>query len=475
MSADIGIRRELGEMGVDIYNPQSPSEEILSAIFGDFADFVLSEAKELCLEILESDLRHDGGSVGELQGGNDKYKIYRVSFPSSTTDDKRGKMMTSKKKGNKSNNNNSQDTDKKNAVMQLLDLYNRNRREILTTEDIEIYMLGMCGRRARERNTGGYDQLGNCMLVMQFGGPTDGQVRHIDNMVPNLQICLYMSQSCPSTIVYEIDDGGSPVIDGASLVEYWQCLKSNNVPVLVRTILLDHGDKKLCDKWYTRFFAFWDTINSQLLCFGKLYQPVARALGLTVEPGTTLLAGGNEIHGGPPTTESRMFAFAIGIPDHNRGEEIAGDEDDSLLLENDGRDEENDGEVQYSPVLLHIDFCCLLFSMLDFEFGSNANVDLARREAKYFLVNILIDLIRDYPMRQYLIQIDEERTGVLTWLESALKKLEDGSSMSSLVEEAVESDDVLYTPDVIKRRCKKKKARLKAVERVAMVPPNLLS
>ena len=170
-----------------------------------------------------------------------------------------------------------------------------------------------------------------------------------------------------------------------------------------------------------------------------------------------------------------MFAFAIGIPDHNRGEEIAGDEDDSLLLENDGRDEENDGEVQYSPVLLHIDFCCLLFSMLDFEFGSNANVDLARREAKYFLVNILIDLIRDYPMRQYLIQIDEERTGVLTWLESALKKLEDGSSMSSLVEEAVESDDVLYTPDVIKRRCKKKKARLEAVERVAMVPPNLLS
>ena len=113
--------------------------------------------------------------------------------------------------------------------------------------------------------------------------------------------------------------------------------------------------------------------------------------------------------------------------------------------------------------------------MLDCEFGSNANVDLARREAKYFLVNILIDLIRDYPMRQYLIQIDEERTGVLTWLESALKKLEDGSSMSSLVEEAVESDDVLYTPDVIKRRCKKKKARLKAVERVAMVPPNLLS
>jgi len=476
MSADIGIRRELSEMGVDVYNPQTPSEETLASRFGDFADFVLSEAKESCLDILETDLRFDGGSVGELQGGNDKYKIYRALFPSSMSDkNKIREMKMSKKKGNKrSNNINRKATDEQNAFMQLLELYNRNRRDNLTTEDIESYMLGMCSRRARERNTGDYDQLGNCMIIIQFGGLTVGQVRHIDNMVPNLQICLYMSRRCPSTIVYEIDDGGSPVIDGASLLEYWQCLKSNNiVPDLVRMILLDHGDTNLSNKWYTRYFAFWDTINSQLLCFGKLYQPVARALGLTVEPGTTLLAGGNEIHGGPPTTESRMFAFAIGIPDqHSRGEEIAGDDDDSLLPENDGRDEENDGEVQYSPVLLHIDLCCLLFSMLDFEFGSNANLDLARREAKYFLVNVLIDLIRDYPMQQYLIQIHEERTGVLTWLECVLKQLEDGSSISALVEEAVESDDILYTPDVIKRRCKKKKVHLKAVERVAMVPPN---
>lgn len=463
-------------MGVDIYNPQTISEEMLAARFGEFADFILSEAKELCLDILESDLHHDGGSVGELQGGNDKYKIYRVSFPSSTSDDsKRGKMTTSKKKGNKSSNNNGKATDKKNAVIQIMDLYNRNKRDILTLEDIESYMLGMCGRRARERNTGDYDQLGNCMLIIQFGGPTLGQVRHIDNMVPNLQICLYMSRRCPSTIVYEINDGGSPVIDGASLLEYWQCLKSNNiVPNLLQTILLDHGDTKLSKKWYTRYFAFWDTINFQLLCFGKLYQPVAHALGLTVDPGTTLLAGGNEIHGGPPTTESRMFAFAIGIPvEDKKGDEIAGDEENSLLPENDGKDKENDGEVQYSPVLLHIDFCCLLFSMLDFEFGSNANMDLARREAKYFLVNVLTDLICDYPMRQYLIQINEERTGVLTWLECILKKFEDGSSIIALVEEAVDSDDILYTPDVIKLRYKKKKIRLKAVERVALVPPNL--
>jgi hypothetical protein len=286
-----------------------------------------------------------------------------------------------------------------------------------------------------------------------------------------------MSRRCPSTIVYEIDDGGSPVIDGASLLEYWQCLKSNSiVPNLLQTLLLNHGDTKLSNKWYTQHFALWESIISQLICFGKLYQPVACALGLTVEPGTTLLAGGNEIHGGTPMTESGMFAFAIGVLDqHNRGDEIAGDKENSLLPENDGRDEENDGEVQYSPVLLHIDFCCLLFSMLDFEFGSNANMDLACCGAKYFLVNILIDIICDYPMRQYLIQINEERTGVLIRLKCVLKKLEDGSLISALVEEAVDSDDILYTPDVIKRRCKKKKVRLKAVESVALVPQNLLS
>ena len=145
-SADIGIRRELSEMGVDIYNPQTSTEETLASTFGDFAEFVLYEAKESCLDILETDLRNGGGSVGELQGGNEKYKIYRVSFPLSTFDEnKRGKVTMSKKKGNKSSNNiNRKATDDQNAFMQLLDLYNRNRRDNLTMEDIESYMLGMC-------------------------------------------------------------------------------------------------------------------------------------------------------------------------------------------------------------------------------------------------------------------------------------------------------------------------------------------
>ena len=341
--------------------------------------------------------------------------------------------------------------EERNAAIQLLDLYNRKRRQTFTKEDIETYMLGMCSRRAQERGTGDYDRLGNMMLVMQFGGPTNGQVRHIDNMVPNLQVCLYMSKQCPSTVVYEMEDDGSPVIDGASLVEYWQRL-NGSVPDLVRRILLDDGDRKLGSKWYAQHFAQWVTINSQLLCFGKLYQPIARALGLTVEPGTTLLAGGNEIHGGPPTAESRMFAFAIGIPEDRR--ECAADGDNYSQVEYDVGDEQKDGEVQYSPVLLHIEFCCLLFSMLDFEYGIDGDEDSARCEAKIFLVGVLIDLIRDYPLRQYLIQVDEEQVGIRIWLEKVLRQLEDGPLTNALVVEAVE---ILYSPDVIKRRCRKKK------------------
>ncbi|KAL3768405.1 hypothetical protein ACHAW5_000772 [Stephanodiscus triporus] len=463
-----GIRRELAEMGVDVYEPRTRHDEDLAASFGEFSNFVLREEADACRGILEADLRRgSGSSVGELQGGSDDHPIYRVSFPSSSSSsssseggDGRGRDGgggTTTTRGGRGKRR----TIDENAAIRLLDLYNRHRggRSHLTTADIEGYMLRMCGRRARERGDRRiYDRLGNLMLVMQFGGPTVGQVRHIDNMVPNLQICTYMSRRCPSTTVYMMDDGddGSPVTDGASLVEFWQRRRrrrrreGGDVPDLVRSILLNDGGRELGAKWYTRYFARWNTIDSQLLCFGKLYQPVARALGLTVEPGATLLAGGNEVHGGPPTTESRMFAFAIGIPEDGGAE----GEDASK----DGCDE-NDGEVQYSPVLLHIDFCCLLFSMLDFEHKNN--VGSARREAKSFLVDELLCLISDYPMRQYLIQINEERVGVRTWLENVLGRLEDGLSTNALAEEAVDSDEILFSPDVIKRRCRKKKARPK--------------
>ena len=70
--AEIGIRRKLADMGVDVYEPQTSSEESLAQTFGDFAHFVLCEEQDTCLEILESDLHRGGGSVGELQGGSDE-------------------------------------------------------------------------------------------------------------------------------------------------------------------------------------------------------------------------------------------------------------------------------------------------------------------------------------------------------------------------------------------------------------------
>jgi hypothetical protein len=245
------------------------------------------------------------------------------------------------------------------------------------------------------------------------------------------------------------------------------------MPYLVGTILTMYGDRDLGTMWHARYFAKWKTMNDQLLCFGRLYHPVKRALGLIVEPGTTLLAGGNEVHSGPPTMGSRMFAFAIGIPEvEDGGGDVKDDVGEGTTSGKDGDDgEENDGEMQYSPVLLHIDFCCILFGILDFEHQERGGDDdvSARRKAKIFLVDVLIDLIRDYPMRQYLIQIDEERVGVRNWLDTVLERLEDGMSTIALAEEVVDSDEILYSPDVMKKRnCRKKKARPKPTRKLGL-------
>ena len=452
LNSDHEVLRELTEMGIDIFQPETSSEEDLAQSFDEFSHFVLHEEKYACLEILENDLHSGCGSVGELQGGSDAYSIYRVSFPSDDEDTI------------------SSPSENSNAAVQLLNLFNethgQSAKSSLTIEKIKQYMLGMCNRRSREQNCRYYTSLGNLMFIMQFGGPTEGQVRHIDNMVPNLQICVYMSARCPSTIVYAMDDGdGLPVTDGTSLIEFWQRQREKTVPELINDILLKHGDRKLKSKWYTKYFAFWNTINQQLLCFGKLYQPVSYQLGMqTSEPGTTLLAGGNEIHAGPPTLESRMFAFAIGIPEEEDDDADEKSEESSTDDDTNDDDGANDGEVQYSPVLLHIDFCCLLFSILDYEYNSKDS-EILVAQAKTLLVEILIELIKDYPMKTYLLQIDEERVGIRAWLEFMLDKIENQQSTVNLIEEAASSDKILYTPDVIKRRLKKKKKKEKKVVR----------
>ena len=430
-------KHELAAMGIDIFEPETRSDVSCAEAFDAFSRFVLHEEKERCLEILEEDLRRGGRSVGELQGGTEDHGIYRLSFPAEYCEE-------------------GCDGDHGNAALRLIEFYNEhhrgNKHSLLTVTKIKSYMLGMCDRRTYERSCETYGSLGNVMLIMQFGGPTDGQVRHIDNMLPNIQICLYMTH-CPSTVIYAMDDeGGLPIADCALLLEFWE-RQRRGVPKLVRDILLRHGDLLLKSKWYTKYFS-WGTLNTHFRRFGKLYQPVAYQLGVQAGPGTTMLAGGNDVHAGPPTMGSRMFAFAVGIPAESSVDLC---ENNRQLTEEE--DNEGDGEVQYSPVLLHIDFCCLLFSILDNECENNDNI----QEAKYFLVHVLIDLIKetDYPIAEYLVQIEADRVGVRAWLESLSIALGNGQSANGLVEEAVHSVCIFYSPDVIKRMSKKRRARLK--------------
>jgi hypothetical protein len=432
LSSDYDKMQRLQQMGIDVFEPQTKFEESMARTFSEFSSYVLFRKRDKCLEILESDLHNGAGSVGELQGGDDSFSIYRVSFPDN--DESTNPCKKSK-----------------NAAEMLLQEFNNYSQEahrhnytMLTFDRIKQYMLGMCDRRTNERYSTKYSSLRNLMFILCFGEAA-GQVRHIDNMLPNVQICLYMSASCPSTIVYEMDDGdGPPVTDVSSLLDLWSS-QNKSIPQMIVDVLQNHQDSSLKNKWYTKYFGFWKTINQHLLCFGKLYQPVLYQLSLQTDPGTTMLAGGNEVHAGPPTAGPRMFAFAVGIPDP----------DEEATESGEVVDDDNDGEVQYSPVLLHIDFCCLLFSLLD----NDCNLfDLESVvHAKHFLLDVLVELIRDYPMKEYLRQINEDRIGIRDWLEKVLWFINQNSSVDSLIYDATRSDQIFYSPDVAKQNLKKKK------------------
>ena len=381
---ELSTKHELQQMGVDIFEPLDETEVKMAHLFEDFSSFVLKEEMELCQQILDDE--SSSSSVGLLQGGNESFSIYRVSFPVGVecaeeivdAPSSRRKLFY------------------ENAVVRLLQAFHEHRKLYrnsleLSISTIKQYMLRMCARRCRERGCNyNISELDNLMFILQFGGPTKGQVRHIDNMIPNIQICLYMSKNCPSTIVYAMDDSScNAILNGRLLIEYWEDAYSDPVPELLKDVLENYSKVKLESKWFTKFFKYWKSIDNHLNCFGKLYQPVSHQLALhTTEPGTTLLAGGNEVHAGPPTMESRMFAFAVGIPELY----IDGDIDYTENFE-------NDGEVQYSPALLHVDFCTLLFGILDYEYSSAPSDEKSVHESKHFLLNILVKMIKEVPMR----------------------------------------------------------------------------
>lgn len=406
---DADIRRELDEMGIDIMRPESRKEEAMAEALESFSNFVLEEEKAMCQSILDE---NRGDSVGELQGGSLEHSIYRVLI----TDDE------------------------DEAAARLLGGFHSSKQgrryaSILTVDKLTRYMLGMCERRSQARCCRKYKTLGNFMFILSFG-PVGGQVRHIDSMVPNLQLCLYMSRDCPSTIVYSMD--GPPIMDSKMLIEHWG--ENHKVPELLKSVLEAHGSTPLKEMWHTRYFSYWDTINTNLMCFGKLYQAVSFQSSLRTDPGTMLVAGGNEVHAGPPTMGPRMFAFAIGIPEEN-GEEHT--------------DEDNDGEVQYNPASLHVDACCILFGIMEFEYSERRE---EWEESKRFLLGLLVAMLRDNPdPATHAHQLSDDRAELRFWLEKLARALEDREATGGLLGEAVESSSIFFSPDA----CNKKRGRRK--------------
>lgn len=93
------------------------------------------------------------------------------------------------------------------------------------------------------------------------------------------------------TQIWDIDLGCS--IWAAYSFQVWQ-LEEGDAPDLVRKILLHIGGRS----WGpggTMLCTLPNEIDSQLLCFGRLYMPVLRKLGLIVMPRTKHPARGNDV------------------------------------------------------------------------------------------------------------------------------------------------------------------------------------
>ena len=439
------IKDAMLEMGVNLFEPSSRKEETMAQAFEAFSSFVLEEEPAKCCSILEKHMEHGGTCVGELQGGSDQSSIYRLLLPQEDED---------------------WDTSAPASRELFHEFYissgGKPFRNVFTVDRLKHYMLGMCEKRSQvlldevglepTRKTNirvKYTKLGNLMLILSFGSIW-GQVRHIDDMVSNVQICLYMSSNCPSTKVYKM--AGPPIRNGKELLEFWEFEDSKlgsstgsqiRVPQLIKDVLLEKGDMPLKRKWYCKSLNFWGTINSNLQCFGKLYQNVENEYSVMTDPGTTLLAGGNEVHAGPACYGPRMFAFAIGIPEH----QVMTDDDEDY-------NEEKNGEIQYSSVLFHIDLCCILFSILDFE--NLSQEETLRNDAKRFLIQILINLLKGYPndCDTFCSQINDECDDIRKWLRQTMQSLGDRLKCNEFLQAAVGSDSLFYCNEVKKKRGK---------------------
>ena len=126
----------------------------------------------------------------------------------------------------------------------------------------------------------------------------------------------------------------------------------------------------------------------------------------------------------------------------------------------------NDGEVQYNPVLLHLDLCCILFGHLDFaprKFDDvDADADAAAARAKRFLLDRLVEAVRGAPDAEaYERQLGDDRADVRTWLSKLARSVDDAAAVEMLLADATASESLLFAPDVAKKRKKRKYRRRK--------------
>lgn len=438
------IKYKLRSLGVDILGPRSDWEHEIAESLHAFSSFVLFDEVVKCQSIIESYLTsEDGhcGGVGVLQGGSEHASIYRLQIKDDDDDedghDNRGSIA---------------------AAAELLLAFHsspfgsRYRRK-LTVAKVQQYMLNMCERWKQNRPPGSpesyreYTGLGNLMFILAFG-EVSGQYRHIDNIDPNNQICCYMSEKCPSTIIYEL--GGPDIVCGEDLLLFWEdAFDDDAVPNLVREILASKSDDRLDAPFRQSYIpprlAAWGSINATLSRFGKLYKPVKRSLSLSTDPGTTLVAGGNEVHAGPPTTGPRMFVFAVGIPeggDEVNAFDLSCNSDDERSNEEDSVNKSGDGEVQYCPALLHMDVCTILFAMMHHEFTDR---DISEHtDSKRFLLRVLVDFISENPKETYAQNlVDNKRRALWEWVQQLCERIELDSIYDDLLEEASKCDSII--------------------------------
>lgn len=428
---------QAGNSDVDLFEPITEEETRMGLAMQAFCTYVLEERRQESLELI---LDHLGDSVGELQGGSNEHEIYRLSMENTDS--------------------NSTNT----AASQLLDLFHKSSRgrryaKVITIPRLFDYILGMCRRRYENRRRQSVEApvvaLANVMFILSFGA-THGQVRHIDQMHPNLQIGCYLSPRAPATRVYRVTD--DVVVDSVhDLLDVWR--EDAIVPPLVASTLIEYAcvplgnddddDDDAIPTSVRRRFAHWGSLHLHLQVFGKLYLPIAHEIVVQdTRPGTTLLAPGNEIHAGPPTSGPRLLVLAVGITESS----------------DQPREDDKNGEQQYNLVLLHVELCCILFALWDDTNKNHQSKDEEQiREAKLFLLRLLEPMILEYPDENYWRLFGDDQRQLREWLAQYVTAITTSTGIVAerLYTEATCEDSAIFGASVKQRRGKAKKQRKK--------------